>query len=58
MIELSLCFVVLKAREKKSSSEIYISYCPSPDDVQEAYNLIQDLLPTTPQVIKKIFNSL
>lgn len=26
----------------------------SPDDVQEAYNLIQDLLPTTPQVILKI----
>lgn len=26
----------------------------SPDDVQEAYNLIQDLVPTTPQVISKV----
>lgn len=30
---------------------IYMFHYTPPDDVQEAYNLIQDLMPTTPQVI-------
>lgn len=32
-------------------SGIHILHFTLPDDVQEAYNLIQDLVPTTPQVI-------
>lgn len=30
---------------------IIVFHFSLPDDVQEAYNLIQDLVPTTPQVI-------
>lgn len=33
------------------SSRIHMLHLTLPDDVQEAYNLIQDLVPTTPQVM-------
>lgn len=37
--------------ESYHSNGIHMLHFIFPDDVQEAYNLIQDLVPTTPQVM-------
>ncbi len=39
------------SREKLQCSGIHMLHFTLPDDVQEAYNLIQDSVPTTPQVM-------